>query len=677
MASLEERLADVRRAAGETAPPIPEPMTTFPENTREVSGAGAVAEGFQTELEAAFQGTSPIVRNLQGEPNYERIGKWLEADFGPIALRDDGSWIDFDPQIHVQLIDPATGQRTVYLRSEETDERLLALGRVLSFGAMGGSVPGGVPRFGNLVSRNVIQPAAQATRLGQTVGRFRQAGVTPTLATAMENRTVRGVVSTLRETPVAGNVIERGMARTAGSAADAAEELAASTGGTSVSRLAGGEAAQAGAEAFRGSVNVAGDLSEEAISNIFRTATRNLSLPEGEGFALKARALYQRVDDLFSPTAQVQMTETINALSGSAAKFDLAELGDAFVSPRFERWANAIRNNDGALTYSDLRSFRTEIGRLLAKPQVVLGADLDTQALRELYGAITDDMKTFAETLGPDALQAINRADEFYRLGAEKIQNALNRLLDPNASGEATYDLLVKRAGERAGASLRELQEIRSAMDDATWNEVAASVIREMGRPLAGNAGEIAEVDFSMNRFLTNYNRLSDGGKDILFEATPGLREELDNFAEVLSSIRRTERMYNNSGTGRVLIGSAIGAGAVVDFFSTGVLPVATGAAVGGTVAASTLAAKILMSPRLVRWMADAPTVSFGTVSWANHAAQLNVIASQNQNLAPVIEQMKEILQNEMGVNVDRNSSAQLLQQRLDAALQAAQGEDE
>ena len=629
MASLEERLTNLRET-GNAAPPSVGPDKPI--------GQGFIT-GMSNELLGGYQGTSPVTHTLKGKPNYKKVGVLSDSDYGPVAIGDDGTWTDFDPMEHVVLIDEQTNKPTVYLRSDETDEALGGFARLLL--------------FGNLVNPVASRASAGAQRAPGMMEQMRRAGVDPTLPTVTNSRTVGTAANTLRELPVAGGVMERGAQRSLQQTANAAEQTAAGFG-SAATKQGGGDAALRGARrVFPGRVSSDVSLADDAVEEIIRTPTRKVFSEAGEGFLLKAKALYQRVDEFFKPTDHIDVGNSMDVLTGSRTRFDLSKLGDEFVSPRFQKWAKIIQDNGGALSFNDLRLFRTEVGRLLRKPATVLGSDLDTEALKRLYGALSDDLVTFAKaSKGDDAVRAIQQADDYYRAGAERMRGALDKLLKPDANGEATFDLLVRKAGEKGGANLKELQAIRKSIPDDEWGELASSVIREMGKAPAGQVDRLDDVpDFSISAFLTNFERLSDGGKDALF-GTSDLRGNLETLADVVAAQRRVERLANTSGTGRVVMTGALGTLALFD--------VLTGAAIAG---GSTVAARLMMSPRFVKWLHAAPTTSFKSRAWAQHAAELHsMFASSGNEMKAAADWLLSALDQE---GVETRAKPQNLEGRL------------
>ena len=87
------------------------------------------------ELTAAFQGTTPIIRE-DGEFNRPMLGKFQEFDFGKGFLDSEGKPQLIDPEKHTVLPDPQTGDVLVFGRTEDTDEAIGSAGRIVGLGAI-------------------------------------------------------------------------------------------------------------------------------------------------------------------------------------------------------------------------------------------------------------------------------------------------------------------------------------------------------------------------------------------------------------------------------------------------------------------------------------------------------------------------------------------------------------
>ncbi len=633
MPTLEERQAALQASTPEP-PQQPPPKTGGDSIERFNRGARAGFEGFirgtATELGAALQGTSPVITTLTGKPNYRRIGGFATADFGPVAITDAGKWIDVDPTLHVILPDPQTGKPTVYARSEETDEDLSAAARLLSFGAVASPVTG-LPGGGGA---GMTRPVSAARGL---VDDFANAGVDPTLAAVSDSRNVQNVATALRETPTAGGTIQRGVERGVEQTAEAVEQTAAGAG-QAVGRQAGGESALRGAQTFRGTLSDNIDLADDAIHQIIRTPVRNLNRSEGSGFTLKSRALFDRADKFFKPSDVVKMDNTREVLAGLESRFNNPSLAQEFIPDRFTRWAKIIDESGGSMSFNDMRLFRTEIGRMLRQPQGVMQQDLDRELLGRLYSGLSSDMLDLAKSKGPDAVKAVTQANEFYRAGADRMRGALKQMLKPDANGEATFDLLLKKAGETGGANAKDLLAIRRSIPDEDWGDVAASIIREMGRPKPGVADPLDAANFSLSSYLTNFNKLSDEGKGVVFKSAGmgELSDQMDTLSRVVAAQQRVQRLQNASRSGTVGITGALGLMAVLE----GGIPFGTIAAGVGSYAAG----RLMMSPKFVKWLHTAPTTSWGSRKWASHAAKLTQL-SNDEGLKEPLEILQRSLE--------------------------------
>ena len=97
------------------------------ESARQVAPLTSFVASQHNERLAAKQFTSPDTSR------YERLGRYEEWAMGPAYRDESGDVVPISPRRHILLIDPESGELTVYRRTEETDEsRLLSFSRLLS-----------------------------------------------------------------------------------------------------------------------------------------------------------------------------------------------------------------------------------------------------------------------------------------------------------------------------------------------------------------------------------------------------------------------------------------------------------------------------------------------------------------------------------------------------------------
>ena len=114
--------------------------------------------------------------------------------------------------------------------------------------------------------------------------------------------------------------------------------------------------------------------------------------------------------------------------------------------------------NTGQLPFGAVQRMRTLVGDRLGSPG--LTTDVSTGQLKQLYGAISDDIRSAATGAGPEAAQAFTRANRFYRAGSERIEGTIQPLIGSKVP-EKVFDSLI--SGSKSGGT-----QIRTVMRSLT-----------------------------------------------------------------------------------------------------------------------------------------------------------------------------------------------------------------
>lgn len=563
-------------------------------------------QGVLDQVLAAVQGTSPIVEDLEGKARMTRVGDLIESDAGFQYEDDNGKWHFIDSNAHVVLRNKK-GNLSVYLRNQETDENpLLAAGRLLNVGAVTSPV--------------TALPLGVTGQAAKTAGAFRRAGVAPTVPAVTESRTAKVLQNTLLDTPGAGGAVESSVGKMAEETAASVERAAGSLSGTST-RDAAGRAVRAGIEKFTRPL----DMNDPAIpfSAAVKSPSRNV------GFRGKASALYDKVDEFIQPDADVTIANTKSAVADLGGKFPSApQLGDVLEKPLIKQISQALEDVDG-LTYSELKDFRSAVGAELASPSILVNPA--EARLKSLYAALSKDMRAAAQSAGPEAVRAFERANKFYEAGIRRIEDALAPLMK-SATDESAFEKVLSLAQDKGRAGIQQLNQLKRSLAPEEFNEVVAVTIRQMGKPANSQANVLADTDFSPVSFVTNYARLSEKGRGVLFDGP--MRSALDDLLVVVQKQKDISKLAGHSGTPRVLMTAATGAGlALGDVFST-----------IGLLSAANVAARVLLNPRTVRWITEAPNKEIGP-----HLARLRAIASSEPDLEDDINAFGDYIEQLLG----------------------------
>lgn len=103
----------------------------------------------------------------------------------------------------------------------------------------------------------------------------------------------------------------------------------------------------------------------------------------------------------------------------------------------------------GTLPWGTVQTMRSAIGDKLASPQII--SDTSQATLKRLYGALSDDMRTGAQTQGGSAAQLFDLANAYTSAGHGLIEGSLSGLLKPGVTPEQAGQFAMAQA--RTGAT--------------------------------------------------------------------------------------------------------------------------------------------------------------------------------------------------------------------------------
>ena len=623
-----------------------------PADYQDATGDGS---GFVRNLGLAGRGLVQSFGNLAGLP-YGLIGSGLQAaGINPPAI--------FRPQgaaaaDQIGLPQPETSGERIALAAVEgmvaglpfgglasTPLRAAAnLGLAAGSGAAGqaaaegGAGPGGqmlaslvvgagVPVAGALGAEAIRQAVAGAATKRQ-VARQTQAllevgaGISPTLGQVAQGGMARTTEAGLRNVPGAAQTFRRTLDGQADRIGAKVDDIA-------------------GRYSTAGSVEVAG-----------RAAQRGIA----EGFVPRFRAtssqLYNRVFQLVPDDTPAIPSQTLHLFARQSATHKAADVFEGLDHPWMEKWSNnladAIAQNPKGIPFGVLKDFRSRLGEMLTGADLVDG--LPMRDVKMLYGAVSDDMRAvIGQKAGAAGLKAWDRASNYWKAGASRLETVLQPLVDKNTPEQAFNFLM---SGTRDGATA--LRTTMRSLGAGEKRLVAATVLRRLGRA-AGGAQNAAGDAFSPETYLTNWAKLSPESRMALFEGVdPALTKDLNSLAQALEVVRKTNKiMPNTSGTApntafwSIVTGLSSGmTGLMLGGGGAGLKAGLAGAAVPTAAAGAGkfLAEKVFTNPEMVRWM-----VGQARVPAAALGQQLAILATKSQQWEPESRQVAEEFVKTMG----------------------------
>lgn len=365
-----------------------------------------------------------------------------------------------------------------------------------------------------------------------------------------------------------------------------------------------------------------------------RVIEKGITAPGGfvDRFRAKSGNLWGKFDSLIDDSAPVSATNTQEALGKLVNN---TEFGQVLNNPLIARIKTVFDEAGGQIDYSTFRQLRSAIGERLGSKELV--SDIPRAQLKQLYGALSQDLKGVASQYGDDAVKALGRANQYTKAGHERLDGFVERIVN-----KADLDK-VFQAATRGGEGIQAMNAVKRSLKPEEWEVVSSNVLRKLGRATSGNQDDVGEV-FSVNKFLTDWDKLGRT-KSVLLSGSPKLNNYRKNLDKIASAANRFKEgvsaMENPSGTGQFLanVGTLTGAGAAL---GSGNMMTFGGILAG--IAANNASARLMTNPRFVSWLAR----GLDTSNWAAHVARLTSVArtpEEAEDIAELLSTLKEASQ--------------------------------
>ncbi len=480
----------------------------------------------------------------------------------------------------------------------DAESRIVGAGTGAASGAIGGAAAPVAGVALDALGRpivNALQKFNPIAGLGQTpaAAASQRLGVPISRAAVSESPTVQSAAGALKEVPFVGSPLVKSARQTLQGLDQTAQSTAAGYGS--------------------GDTVTAGEAATQGIKDWITGKSRDI-----------ADRVYGAVDNLVDPNFQRPLHATSDAVDAINARRANSMIPGQ--SAAVGEVQDAINAPNG-LNYDGVKGLRTYFRDIT--PQQMVAKGINQQEASQIYNGLTQDLRgTILDGGGPQALTAFDKANNIYSLIAQK-RDALTKIIGANADAppERVVDRLTQLAGSKGNADYNKLVQARQAMGPDAFNEVTSAIVNRMGRTSP-------DADFSGDRFVTQWNNMSDSGKRLLFNSTnnPQQAQNVEDIMTLSKSFKQLQKMGNPSGTGRVnAIMSALGAlgGAVAGTATFGLAaPLSIlGTTLGGRGVASALA-KPVVANRAAIW-----SRAYNAAVRNSNPATISMLSAASRNL--------------------------------------------
>ena len=304
--------------------------------------------------------------------------------------------------------------------------------------------------------------------------------------------------------------------------------------------------------------------------------------------------------------------------------------------PSLDKINNLLKDaTDGSVPLNVARQIRTEIGSIIgpATPGKIKIESTGDGKLNAIYGALSKDIFSSVDAASPQASRLLKKADQYTKFVSKKTGGVEKTIEDiQNKALDSQIFTFAMQGGKQGSQRIREVFKTLTVRER---DAVSSTIFSRLGYNKADpNSG------WSPTTFINEWDKLDTGVKKILF-SRPRQKEiakEIDSLVRVVRIVNERRLLNNPSGTGRVNIGFAN----VSSLLASGGLilagqPVA-GTALGATVLAPRYAAKLMTSPKFIRWVkSTAQVANKGVNPLAIQFGKLAALPGKDGELAEAI----------------------------------------
>lgn len=276
-------------------------------------------------------------------------------------------------------------------------------------------------------------------------------------------------------------------------------------------------------------------------------------------------------------------------------------------SPGLVKLRTEILDNidEGSLNFERLKEIRSLIGNKISSKSLL--DDFSQGELKRIYGALSKDLTEIARGAGPEAFKSMAAANRFYKFGANKIENVLDKIRN------VENGRIIKFLQNANEVDSQYILGLKRALKPNEFSLVQKNIIEELGKipPKQRGLEEGIEEIFSSEAFLNNWASLNKQAKKTLFSSPyyKGLSDDLNYLANVSNLIRKASvKSLKGGPTDKSSIGTlALIGGIGLDAFFGPIMGVQnviiTGiGAYGG--------ARALSDPKVVKWLVQGTKIA-------------------------------------------------------------------
>jgi len=444
-------------------------------------------------------------------------------------------------------------------------------------------------------------------RPGQRASDFDSIGVQPTFSTLTGSRGIAGIENVLEGNVFAADIIGKARDKLTTSLKNVSKNITSKLGKKETKEAAGSLIRETSKNFFEKIQNKKNDLYTAAFD-----AAGNVNVDLGNLKILKAEL-------------ETQLASAPNTFKD-------------ILAPSLKRINGLLKDaeaNGGVIPLSIARTARTEIGKIIgpATPGKIKIETTGDGKLNAIYKSLSEDIFKSVNAANPNAARLLKKADAYTNYVSKKTGGIEDTIAKIQSKGldSTVYDFALQ-GGKDGGQRIR---EVFKTLGRAERDTISATVFSRLGF-----SKQSEDAAWSATTFMNNWDKLDKGAKNILFRS-PRFKEvakEIDSLVRITRVVDERRLLDNPSGTAKVNTARASLRNLVLSGGLAFYNPTAGGVAFASSLLAPRYAAKLMTSPKFLRWLKSTAQVSNqGANPLAIQIGKLAVLPGKDGELAEAI----------------------------------------
>lgn len=277
----------------------------------------------------------------------------------------------------------------------------------------------------------------------------------------------------------------------------------------------------------------------DAIRKSFNTVIQNAKNPLTGGSANQGRIAASVKNDFINTIGNADQTKgwlnAVKEYGDDASVVQALRDGREVLSMDPEEISQRL----GESTPAEQEAFRTGAAR--AVQDKIKSSPDNADVAKSLFG----------NEATRDQMQAVFPNDKTFKAFQDNLSRVDSgvRSIFTARSPEEAYRQIESAAGPKGNVG--KLESIKSSVAPEDWNNLVSSMVSRFGKPNPGSVPEAEAPPFSIDKFSTDYAKISAPARDVMFgqQTDSPLRAKLDNLSDVASYMKATKSLVNKSGT--------------------------------------------------------------------------------------------------------------------------------